>query len=496
MADFYSGLSGGLATGAAIGSDMARQLREDERGRKLDQRYADDLAHQRGREARQDARQDEQTQLARDTAGLGFVQDELTKNLAASAEYLQAGKKDDPALAGLTTARRDLKKKRDDLRARITGGDTYRSEHQQAAEDWQVLQGGGDASAMPSDRFYRMMHHLGTVEPEAYLRRNGQPSKVDQILGEVQSAVQQGDMDAAFKAAGPLIQPYFEVGYGEKAEDGSVKTRKTPTALYPAQDDPDSVYIGLDVETKRADGAAGRKHALMTKGQGHDATDEPVKVPVSRLMDLLGQHAQLLDEINDNPVYAQKIDEAMASGAGQQAQDAYEAFIADGGRLEADYKKTESAARAKKYEADARLADARAKNVGKTGAGGGRASADIQMLERLGATLYAGEKDPKKRERMALDELARIKKMTQKSSGREEFVARMIATQSALKTQDVTGEQKLVWQGRQQDMLDYVTSLADQVYGKGGVAADEGEAGDGLTDDEREELEELRGTQE
>lgn len=467
MADFYSGLSRGLTTGAEVGTRMASSLRQQQVDEEERRERAEEKAYRRGRDAKADERTERTEQRQLDAASLGFVEGDIAKNLAASAEYLKAGKKDDPALRGLTDARRKLTKKRDDLRARITG-QTYRDEYKEAQSDWQALQEGAlTIEALPADRAYRMLHHLGTVNPEDYLRRGGQPSKVDLMLTEVNEAMARNDLDAAFQAARPLVEPYFEVGYGEEAEDGSVKRRKTPTAIYPAEGDPDSVYIGLDVETEREDGARGTKHALYTSGQRHGEAEEPVKVPISRLTELLGNHMDLLEEVNGNQALAQKIEEALASGAGQHAQDAYAAFIADGGRLDTlDAEKTRS--EIDKNKSAAELNRARAKNAAKTGAAGaGKGSADIQMLERLSTTLFADVKDPKKRERLALDELGKIKRMAQKSSGREQFVAEMVARQSALKTKAISGEESLVWQGRHTEMMDYVKQLADQIYPKG-----------------------------
>lgn len=318
----WQGINQGLRTGLAVVDSMAqRDLANQARAERADER-----AYQRGRDAKNDARVQAQTDLA-----MAGEFDKQTQRLAAAG--LQGLPVDQQQLDA--TAARGQKARQSAYKAL-----GYEDMQTQASEVLKKLDAGTGIDQLTVPELGALSYPLKRPITD-YIDRPDRPAPVSLAFSAFADAAEKGDMESMVAAGNELLRPEIEDGIGGKNAKGDVIVDKFLNSL---SINGKTATGNLTVRARKEDGTEYDYEAPITEGRVPGG--KPKAIDLDVVMDRLSKTGELLEAINSDPQRAQAIAGSAAewerAGGREQFSKLYQAYIAAGGDPKALRSKVET----------------------------------------------------------------------------------------------------------------------------------------------------------
>lgn len=316
-----AGLAAGINAGLSQGMQLGMQVQGLQRQKEMDAQAAEDRQFNRGlqqqsadlqqkRFGMEEQRYEQEQKRQRTAALIKDTDDQMNMVMRKLADAYKAGVKDDDEKTVV------YRKQVQDLYARKRNA--YLELHgEQLKNDWTEAQGTlktlQDGKANPRDLPPGKLYQALSLAYGDDIRKVADP-KFGEALNSFDDAMEGGDLETALNYFNQIAGSEIGMAIGKLSPDGAGRiTGQRVARIIPDQQNPDYVFLDLENDVERVDGAKGKYMAPITEDR--DPGDSDLKrFAVKDLLDYVGGVGELHTLMQD-PEVRSKLDEDLQSDA-------------------------------------------------------------------------------------------------------------------------------------------------------------------------------------
>ncbi len=316
-----AGLAAGINAGLSQGMQLGMQVQGLQRQKEIDAQAAEDRQFNRGlqqqsadlqqkRFGMEEQRYEQEQKRQRTAALIKDTDDQLAGVQRSLADLYKQGAKDDDERATF------YRKQAQDLYARKRNaylelhGEQLKNDWTEAQDTFKALQEG---KASPRDLPTGKLYQALSLAYGDDIRKVADP-KFGEALNSFDDAMEGGDLETALNYFNQIAGSEIGMAIGKLSPDGAGRiTGQRVARIIPDQQNPDYVFLDLENDVERVDGAKGKYMAPITEDR--DPGDSDLKrFAVKDLLDYVGGVGELHTLMQD-PEVRSKLDEDLQSDA-------------------------------------------------------------------------------------------------------------------------------------------------------------------------------------
>lgn len=316
----YEGAAEGFESGVKLGLDVRRQMRAEERQKKLDAEHEQDRAWTSSERERQRRIGDEDREWTTSKRELDLADNEIKDlggQMSALAQQYGGFDKVPPEQKATYTARTAEARRRKEAAAERVYGPIKQRYEKHSREILDGLQNGTvNLDTVPAADVYRALAGALKRDPRDLLRDPAGSSPVGRGVKMVTGGLETQDWDQVVAGANIVLQPELRVGVGSDGpEEGTTIDSKELQSFVPGQR-PGTIYPVLRVGVSRPDGAKGHYFAPVTHDRSTNGKSRVKSLDVQQTLDKMGRLG-MLEELANSPALRAKIEQGAKEVGGE-----------------------------------------------------------------------------------------------------------------------------------------------------------------------------------